>query len=220
MHPIAACIRNPVKVSVGVLLLALFGVIALYAMPMQLTPEVEIPTITVETRWTGATPHEIEKDVVLKQEEQLASVEGVTKMISTCSASLGSITMEFPPGTDLDETIIRVNAQLQLVRDYPEEVEKPVIRTKGSNDNAIAWFILSAKPASESDIRDLQEKYPELRDQLGRVITARNPGLAMQRLRQLAEKHPEIKADMPPEIDVGDFSGPRPNEVASLEKSE
>ena len=56
MHPIEAFIRNPVKVSVGVLLVALFGVIALTRMPMQLTPEVQIPTITVETRWPGASP--------------------------------------------------------------------------------------------------------------------------------------------------------------------
>ena len=45
MHPIEAFIRNPVKVSVGVLLLALFGAIALLRMPMQLTPEVTIPTL-------------------------------------------------------------------------------------------------------------------------------------------------------------------------------
>ena len=54
----AAVVHNPVKVAVGVLLVALFGVIALVEMPMQLTPEVETPKITIETRWpgSGATP--------------------------------------------------------------------------------------------------------------------------------------------------------------------
>ena len=47
MQFIAAIIRHPVSVSVGVLLVCLFGTIGLLRMPMQLTPEVEIPTITI-----------------------------------------------------------------------------------------------------------------------------------------------------------------------------
>ena len=50
MNMIEWFVRNPVKVSVGVILVALFGTIALYKMPMQLTPEVEVPTITVTTQ--------------------------------------------------------------------------------------------------------------------------------------------------------------------------
>ena len=48
MHLIASFVSNPVKVTVGVLLISLFGVVALERMPMQLTPEVQTPTITVE----------------------------------------------------------------------------------------------------------------------------------------------------------------------------
>ena len=84
---ISAFIHNPVKVAVGVLLVALFGVIALSLMPMQLTPEVEIPTITVETRWPGRGPQEVEREIVQEQEEELKSVEGLTKMTSTSSDS-------------------------------------------------------------------------------------------------------------------------------------
>ena len=48
MNLIAACVANPVKAAVGVLLLTLFGGLAIFSMPVQLTPEVQIPTITVE----------------------------------------------------------------------------------------------------------------------------------------------------------------------------
>ena len=47
MQLIDAFVRNPVKVAVGVLLVVLFGIIALMRMPMQLTPEVQTPTITI-----------------------------------------------------------------------------------------------------------------------------------------------------------------------------
>ena len=80
-------VKNPAKVIVGVLLMALFGVVALLRMPMQLTPEVQTPTITVETRWPGASPQEVEQEIVIEQEEQLKGVEGLTKMSSESSRS-------------------------------------------------------------------------------------------------------------------------------------
>jgi hydrophobic/amphiphilic exporter-1 (mainly G- bacteria), HAE1 family len=98
MPLIEAFVRNPVKVSVGVLIVALFGFIALWRMPMQLTPEVEIPKISITTRWPGASPNEVEREIVQEQEEQLQSVEGVTKMTSECSDSSGTIVLEFSVG--------------------------------------------------------------------------------------------------------------------------
>ena len=47
---------------------ALFGILSIYNMPMQLIPEVDIPTLTVETRWPGASPEEVEKQIVHEQE--------------------------------------------------------------------------------------------------------------------------------------------------------
>ncbi len=54
------------------------------SMPIQLVPEVQIPTLTVTTMWPGATPQEIESEIIQEQEEQLQSVEGVSKMTSEC----------------------------------------------------------------------------------------------------------------------------------------
>ncbi len=78
MGLIESFVVSPVKVTVGVLMLVLFGLIAVNSMPMQLTPEVETPTITVETRWPGASPQEVEREIIVEQEEQLKSVSGIT----------------------------------------------------------------------------------------------------------------------------------------------
>jgi hydrophobic/amphiphilic exporter-1 (mainly G- bacteria), HAE1 family len=93
-------------------------------MPMQLTPEVQIPTITVETRWPGASPQEVEQEIVLEQEEQLKGVEGVTKMSSESMDSMGRITLEFLVGTNMDRAVVNVIGRLEQVTDYPEEAEE------------------------------------------------------------------------------------------------
>ena len=106
MQLIEAFIRNPVKVSVGVLLVTLFGAIAMVAMPKQLTPEVQNPILTVETRWPGASPQEIEREIVQEQEEQLQSVEGLTKISSECMDSSGRIRLEFAVGTNIEDAML------------------------------------------------------------------------------------------------------------------
>ncbi|WP_166820409.1 efflux RND transporter permease subunit [Thalassoroseus pseudoceratinae] len=203
MNLIGSFVRSPVKVSVGVLLLLLFGYVALDRMPMQLTPEVQTPTITVETRWPGASPQEIEREIVLEQEEQLKSVEAVTKMTSESSDSSGKITLEFLVGTDMDKAVVDVIGRLEQVPSYPEDADKPIISTSNAADRPIAWFILSAQFPNPEDIRKMQQDHPEMSEELDRVLQAANPGLATLRLRIIAKKHPEVKTLLPPEdLDV------------------
>ena len=206
MRLIEAFVNNPVKVAVGVLLVALFGVIALLRMPMQLTPEVEIPKISVETRWPGASPGEVEREIILEQEEQLQSVEGVTKMSAQCQDSVGTITLEFRIGTDLSEALLKVNSRLQQVPEYPEEADEPVISTSDPRANAIAWFILRPRVGSPEEIREFQAKNPELTELLEPVARAHNAGLRTRRVTALVEAHPEVREQiqelLPPDIDV------------------
>ena len=72
MTIIRASIRYPVTTAVGVILLTLFGMIALFRLPVQLTPNVEDPVITITTVWPGASPVEVEREIIQEQEEQLS----------------------------------------------------------------------------------------------------------------------------------------------------
>lgn len=202
MHPISALIENPVKVSVGVLLLILFGFIALYGMPMQLSPDVDRPIIQISTRWPGASPQEIEKEIVNEQEEQLKSVSGIVKMSSECSDSRGDIVLEFQVGTNMQEAVLKVNSQLQQVRQYPIDADKPAIYMSSNSDRAIAWFILSARPPSEQQLAEFRKEFPHLNDEVDHVFRAQSTGLTTLRLRELAEKHPEAQRLVPPDLDV------------------
>ena len=142
MNVVKAAIHNPVSTTVGVLLLVLFGVIALFDLPIQLTPEVQQPEITIQTVWPGASPQEVEREIIEEQEEQLKSLEGVLEMKSSSRDRVGSITLTFPVGTDIDAALLKVSNRLEQVSSYPDDVDKPVIRSVDVNGNAIAWFLL------------------------------------------------------------------------------
>jgi HAE1 family hydrophobic/amphiphilic exporter-1 len=135
-------IRFPVSTAVGVILLVLFGSIAVVKLPIQLTPTVEEPQVSVVTRWPGASPQEVEREIVDEQEEQLKSLEGLVEMESSSSDSFGSITLTFQVGTDNDANLLKVSNRLEQVPTYPEDADKPIVRTVGANRGAIAWFIM------------------------------------------------------------------------------
>ena len=202
---IESFVKNPVKVSVGVMLVVLFGGISMVKMPKQLAPDVENPVITVSTRWPGASPEEVEREIVLAQEEELKAVAGVTKMTSQSSDSRAEISLEFGVGMDLEEALLKVNTRLQQVREYPIDAGQPVISSSNITDRPIARYVITARPPENEDIAAFGEAHPELKEDIDRIISAMNPGLKVFRLRQLKKRvgleYRDLDSLVPAEVD-------------------
>ncbi len=146
MGVIRFAIENPVKVAVGVFLLVMFGLLSIFQVRVQLTPDVDRPIITVSTFWDGASPQEMESEIVDRQEEKLKNVSGLKKMTSTSSQNRAEVRLEFPVGIDKDIAFRDVSDKLRQVTGYPEEVEEPVVTATDSGmEQTIAWMILYAK---------------------------------------------------------------------------
>ncbi|MBC8430684.1 MAG: efflux RND transporter permease subunit [Desulfobacterales bacterium] len=146
MKLIDTAIKKPVTVTVGVLLLVLFGFISLFRIPIQLTPNVDLQEISILTTWRGASPVEVEREVVEAQEEELKNVDGLVEMKSESRDSSAFISLIFEIGTDTDEALLRVSNSLERVKKYPDDVEKPIIKSGGRREQAIAWMVLQALP--------------------------------------------------------------------------
>ena len=144
MGIIRFAIENPVKIAVMVILMVLFGLMSIATLPIQLTPDVDRPVITVTTAWLGASPQEIESEIIDRQEDKLKSVTNLSKMTSTSSEGQGVVRLEFPVGVNKDIAYRDVSDKLRQVTDYPDEVDEPVMSaTDDEMSNVIAWMILS-----------------------------------------------------------------------------
>ncbi|MBW2003926.1 MAG: efflux RND transporter permease subunit [Deltaproteobacteria bacterium] len=152
MDPIKFSINDPVKVIVGVLVILLFGFIGLYRLPYQLSPSLEVPQITIRTVWTGATPYEIEREIIEEQEEVFKGIPNLVEMESTSSNNRGEITLKFKLGTNIDDVLLRVSNKLNEVRSYPQDVENPVISATGAATSPIVWMMLKTTPDNPNSI--------------------------------------------------------------------
>ncbi len=146
---VALAIRRPVGVAVGVILVVMFGLFALIGLPIQLTPDIEVPTLTVTTRWPGAAPSEVEQEILEPQEEALKTLTGLRRMTSEASSDQGQITLEMAVGTDIDEALSRVTNLLAQVPRYPESSDEPVVSTGNSAGPPLAVVLLQSPEGAD-----------------------------------------------------------------------
>ncbi len=157
MNIIQFAIRYPVTTTVGVIIVVLFGIVSLVRLPIQLTPDASKPEITVDTRWQGGSPREVEREIIDEQEEQLKGVEGLEKMFGESSYDSGKIILRFPAGTNNDTTLLRVSNRLNQVKEYPTEADEPVISSSYTRGSAMGWFIFEALEGNPVDIETMRD---------------------------------------------------------------
>jgi HAE1 family hydrophobic/amphiphilic exporter-1 len=153
-------VRQPVTVVVCVILVVLAGVLALRKLPIQLTPTVSSTIVSVSTFWEGASPAEVERSIVEKQEEKLQGVAGIQQMTSVSTQNSGRVRLEFAVGTDPNDAIREVSDKLRQVASYPPNVDQPVVEASDpENKDYIAWIVLGGGDAADHafDIRTLQD---------------------------------------------------------------
>ena len=150
MDLIKFSIKNPVTIIVSVLIVVLFGFISLDKLPYQLTPTVTKPEIKVTTRWAGATPYEIEREIIEEQEEALKSLNNLIEYESSSKDNYGEITLTFKLGTDLRAALQDVSNKLNEVSSYPNNVDEPVIET--ATASPVIWMMLQTQPENTRHI--------------------------------------------------------------------
>ncbi|KYC35794.1 acriflavin resistance protein [Scytonema hofmannii PCC 7110] len=149
-------------------LLALFGVLSLLNLPLELQPGGDRPEITITTSYPGAAPSEVEDLITRPIEERMEEVLGVQEITSSSRAGNSSITLEFTWNSDVNERLVDVINKLQQVQDLPEEANESDVELVGGNNSPMMWVALAPKPGFKSDpdhYRDLVEEtiVPRLR---------------------------------------------------------
>ena len=121
MTLIRNAIGRPVAVVAGMLMIVLFGIVALNTIPIQLAPDVDRPVITITTHWPAAAPAEVEREILNRQEMVFAGLEGLVGITGRAQLGRSRLTLEFSVDTDMDRALLLVANRLDRVNGYPDE---------------------------------------------------------------------------------------------------
>ncbi len=138
-------LKRRVTVSMMAVALIVFGMVAFTRLPINLLPDISYPTLTVETRFPGAAPGEVESLVSRPVEEAVGVVAGVQRVTSVSRPGVSQVTLEFGWGRNMDFASIDVREKLDLVV-LPREAEKPIVlRFDPANDPVMRLYVTGAE---------------------------------------------------------------------------
>ncbi len=138
-------LTRPIFVTSIVLLTLFLGFLSYSKLGVDLFPEIEIPVVTVIVPYRGAGPAEIESLVVRPLEEELSTLGGIKRVLSTSNDGFGNITCQFFSDTDMKNAEQQVRNRVANVRGkLPREIDEPVIQRINLSDQPVVEIGLEA----------------------------------------------------------------------------
>lgn len=169
---IAALLRRGTLLTVATLVVCVLGVLAAFRVPIQMIPDLDVRRISIETRWPGATPQDIEKEILVRQEEYLRAIPGLARIKAYAGMGEADIELEFPFGVDITRALLNVNNALAQVPGYPENVDQPRVTASSFSQNSFMFLRVSPEPGNPLGLdMDLMRDFVEdnVRPRLERV---------------------------------------------------
>ena len=186
-------VRNGTLMTVIVLIITLLGVLAALRIPVQMIPDLEVRTISVLTRWSGATPQDVEKEILIEQEEYLRNLPNLRRLTATAYSGEAEIELEFPFGVDITDALIRVNNALSQVPAYPDTVDQPQILSSSFSSNSFMYFSVYPQAGNPRGLdMDMMRDFidDEVRPRMESV-----QGVSMVEMRGGAERQIQVLLD-------------------------
>jgi len=115
-------VTRPVAVTMRIASLVLLGIICFLRLPVDLLPNVTLPTISVSTTWPNVAPEEIEAQVTRPLERAVSSVPNMDQVTSSSVDGSSSVRIQFKWGTDIGQAAVDVLQQVQRAqRSFPND---------------------------------------------------------------------------------------------------
>ena len=161
-------VKRPVATLMAFVAVFLLGVIAWQRLAIDMMPEIESPSISVFTRWDGASTEDVEQQITRVIESALGSVTDLDEITSTTSEGVSRVTCKFKWGTELGEAANDMRDLLERAkRRLPDDADDPVMFKFNTANMPILGFSVTATENIEKledtvndDIVDVLKRVP------------------------------------------------------------
>ncbi len=185
--------HNPVAANLLMVIIIALGLWSLVELiPLEVFPQFERDTVTVDLRYRGATPAEVEEAVVIRVEEAIADLQGIEEMISNAREGSGEVRIEVRKGYDPRELLDDIKNRVDAITTFPDDVERPNYRVLEFRREVLSVVVSGA--LSEQDLRRFGElvrddltALPEV--SLADLVAVRPYELAVEISQQTLEKY-------------------------------
>jgi len=149
----AWAIRHPVSPIVLFVVLLFLGTVAFMRLPVTLNPDVTFPVVLVQVIQPGASPQEIETQIMQKIEGAVAGVGNIDNITSLAIEGQSRVFVQFNIGTPIDRAVADVRDAVAKVRvNLPQGIQEPVVQRMDIDGEAIVAYAVSSSSLSQEDL--------------------------------------------------------------------
>jgi HAE1 family hydrophobic/amphiphilic exporter-1 len=168
MNISAFSIKRPVTVMVVFLAACMFGVVAFLKIPIDMFPEIEIPSISIITTYAGAGAEDVEDKITKPLEDALGATKQLDEMKSTSAEGVSVVSLSFDFGTNLDEAANDIRQNLEFVRgNLPDDASSPMLFQFDFSDMPVLMLAITSKTGDVNQQQDFIRDY--IFDPLNRI---------------------------------------------------
>ena len=164
-------ILNTVAANLLMVFIIIAGIFTLSRLRMEVFPDITIPIINVSVVYPGASPEDIEESICVKVEEQVQGINGLKRITSSSNEGYGSINIEVENGYDIDEVKDEVKSQVDAITSFPNDAEKPTIRSFDGQPEVITIAVHGH--VDEASLLDIAEKVRDEVSELPNITQTR-----------------------------------------------
>ncbi len=152
-------IRRPVFATVLNIVIVLIGIVAYQRLQLREYPNIDVPTISVETTWRGASAEIMETQVTKILEDSISGIEGVDYITSTTRAESSAVNVTFKLSIDPDNAAADVRDRVGRVRgQLPDEVDDPIIAKTQADATPIIYLALASESVDDMALTDVADR--------------------------------------------------------------
>ncbi|MDP6517152.1 MAG: efflux RND transporter permease subunit [Alphaproteobacteria bacterium] len=151
--------RHPTAANLLMAVMIVAGLLSIDRLNTQFFPDFGIDVITVSVAWPGASPGDVESNIVSVLEPELRFIDGVKKLMSTAREGIGWMVIEFKPDAEMQVALSAVENAVAQVTNLPEDAEEPRIQRVVRYDT-IARLVVSG-PYPEASLKNIAKRIRE-----------------------------------------------------------
>lgn len=152
-------IKQPVLATMMMLALAVLGIASYRQLKVDQFPDIDFPIVSITTRYSGASPETIERDVTRKIEEAVNTLQGVKHIESVSQEGLSNILVTFNLEVPSQLASQDIRGKIASIRgDLPVDIEEPVVLRMDPSSSPIISLAVDAKGMSALAASDLADK--------------------------------------------------------------
>jgi multidrug efflux pump len=153
-------VRRPVLSTVLSLLVVLVGIVSYTRLTIREYPNIDEPTVSVRTTYTGASAEIVETQVTQILENSIAGIEGIEIISSTSRQETSNITVRFRPDVDPDVAASDVRDRASRVRGrMPTEIDEPIIAKVEADAQPIMFLSLTSTRHNPLELTDFADRF-------------------------------------------------------------